>query len=137
VPLTDEQAEYVEGLHELATFLAGQPELINKYNPIELRLFPPTEAFPSAVRALGTAEKFTNEWWVGVRREFGPHSFRVCQGHEAAGCEKTVSDETVTVTRTGTAEELPPGAKVTGVLVQYEVEEPEVIWVCPESFLAP
>lgn len=126
---TDEVAEAVAGLRELADFIETNPQFVEALQDARFLQYVTSESdFPALVSQLGgNREKNGNDDYFGVSRYFGAielHVFtnrgQVCERVQT-GTETVEVEEVITpaVTRTVT------------------VERPVLEWVCAESVLAP
>ena len=128
--LTNDQRAYVDGLHELADFLATQPELLDRatFSRSEFYIFAwDAPTFARLALALGTATKRSDNTHYNVERKFGPILLQVTARHEVV-CERVVvGSETVEVTG-------PDPEAVAALPVTTRTETIEKIeWICPPN----
>lgn len=140
--LTDEQREYVDGLHALADFLAAHPDLIGQYTT-GVTVYRWVGALgddddddddvPAVMarlaREIGRAAKNVAGDYFNLNREFGPHTLQITASREQV-CERVV-------TGTETVEVTGPDPDVVAKLPQVtRVEVRDVVeYLCPDSIL--
>lgn len=131
--LTKAQAEYVDGLREIADFLVEHPEFISEHDHLSLRDYCSrrSEMVERAREIGGRFEKDASHagTYFQLTRRFGPHEVYVYTERTNV-CERVVTTETVT-------SEVPDPellAEVPTVTVTETVEHVE--WKCPDSLLS-
>ncbi len=92
--MNEQRTAYIEGLRELADALEQRPELLDGLSPVMLYCF--TQSRADFVRRAdelgGDRSKTFDDWYVNVRRTFGPHAVEVCVNREQV-CRKVVTGE--------------------------------------------
>jgi hypothetical protein len=136
----DRKAQWISDAHAMIDWIEGRDLVPSQYNSLSLAHWVTNpEALPDAIKAMGTAEKFANDYQIGARRKFGVHTYSVSAGRDSV-CEKVITGTKV-VTKTAEPTVTPPeGARnvrsVTTTTLVYETDEETTEWVCPPSLLA-
>lgn len=111
------QVAYVNGLHDLADFLANHLDLVPQYSRVKLNLFAddPAEFKRLSTRLGGYRSKAVVGEFVEHSRRFGPHTLDV-NIHREKTCERVVTGRRTIPARPESVEEI-------------------VEWRCPEGLL--
>jgi hypothetical protein len=135
----DEVVDFVAGLHDVAAFLARNPEVCDRVSPVRFYVAvydyedaPAKQKMQEYARLLAPCEKHYEGRDFELRKSFGPHTLTVYTNRENVCTKRIVGTKQVERT-TYTVEQQQIRDAMPTVTV-YE-DEDIVEWECPPSLL--